>query len=185
MQPDSHRREEPADAIRYAVAPSYLGWVLVAASDRGICAIELGDSREALVEYLRQRFPATVLRADDAAMADWMHAVLAFLEAPQRGLDLPLDIRGTAYQQRVWAALRAIPAGCTISYTELATRLGNPRASRAVASACAANTIAVAIPCHRVVARSGRLAGYRWGLTRKEMLLAREASARDHGAIDP
>lgn len=163
--------------IRYAVAPTYLGWVLVAGSDRGVCAIEFADDPELLVERFHARFPGAVLHDDDPAFATWVRAVLTHLDSPQDDLDLPLDIQGTAFQQQVWQMLRAVPAGRTITYGEMAARLGNARASRAVGSACAANKIAVAIPCHRAVRRSGELGGYRWGLARKQALLAREAGS--------
>ncbi|MCB0022555.1 MAG: methylated-DNA--[protein]-cysteine S-methyltransferase, partial [Caldilinea sp.] len=154
-------------------AECYLGWVLVAATDRGLCAIDLGDDPEALEAGLRERFPKAAIR-HDPGFSDWTQQVVRFLNAPERGLDLPLDIQGTAFQRRVWTALRAIPAGSTLSYTEVAERIGEPKAVRAVAGACAANKLAVAIPCHRVVRQNGNLSGYRWGIERKRKLLARE-----------
>lgn len=164
--------------IHYAVAPTYLGWVLVVASDRGVCAIEFADDPGLLVEALHARFPQAVLDDSDHAVHTWLRAVLAYLDSPQGQLDLPLDVQGTAFQQQVWQMLRDVPAGRTITHGELAARLGNARASRAVGSACAANPVAIAIPCHRAVRQSGELGGYRWGLARKQALLAREAKIR-------
>lgn len=160
--------------IRFALGQCSLGAILVAASERGLCAIALGDEPEALLADLQARFPAARLIGADAQFEQWVARVVGLVEAPGLGLDLPLDLRGTAFQQRVWQALRAIPPGQTLSYTELARRLGAPRAVRAVAAACAANRLAVAIPCHRVVRLDGGLAGYRWGVARKRALLARE-----------
>ena len=154
-----------------------LGAILVAQSARGVCAILLGDDPDALIAELRQRFPAAQLLGGDADFEALVARVVGFVEAPRLGLDLPLDLRGTAFQQRVWQALRKIPPGQTLSYAELAARIGAPKAVRAVAGACAANPLAVAIPCHRVVRRDGDLAGYRWGIARKRALLEREATA--------
>ena len=160
--------------ILFAIVESYLGLALVAWTEKGLCAITLGDDQNVLTEDLRKRFP----KAESVEMAphfgETVERVVAFLESPGTGLELPLDIRGTAFQQRVWMALRAIPPGSTVSYGEIAARIGNPRAVRAVATACASNSIAVAIPCHRVVRKNGDLAGYRWGLKRKRALLDRE-----------
>lgn len=175
MTPTAYRAGAPGEQISYAVAPASLGWVLVAATERGLCAIELGDDAEALAEGLRARFPRARLVADDPAFAEQVRATVALVEAPRRGLDLPLDMRGTAFQRRVWAALRAIPPGTTASYAEVAAMIGQPGAARAVAQACAANTLAVAIPCHRVVRGDGTPGGYRWGSARKRAILAREA----------
>ena len=151
--------------------------MLVAQSDRGICAILLGDEAQALENDLRQRFPNARLQRGDAAFATQVAQVVALVEAPGRGLALPLDVRGTAFQQRVWQALQAIPPGQTASYAEIAQRIGAPAAVRAVAQACAANALAVAVPCHRVVKSDGGLSGYRWGVERKRALLRREAEA--------
>ena len=175
MTPGVYRAGGARQEIRFASGPCSLGCVLVARSARGLCAILLGDEPAALVRDLEQRFPAARLLADDAELAQQLAEVVRFVDAPQSGLDLPLDIRGTAFQQRVWQALRAIPPGRTASYSEIAERLGAPQAVRAVAGACAANALAVAIPCHRVVRSDGGLAGYRWGIERKRALLAREA----------
>ena len=163
-------------AIRYATAPCALGLVLVAHSGRGVCAVLLGDDAEALRTELAGRFARADLVADEAGLAPVVARVVGLIEAPAVPLDLPLDARGSAFQQRVWQALRTVPAGATASYADIARRIGSPQAVRAVARACAANAIAVAIPCHRVVHADGRLGGYRWGAARKQALLAREAA---------
>ena len=147
----------------------------MAATDVGVCAIFLGDDPDVLVHDLEDRFPGAVLTGADAPFERWMAAVVALVDDPRTGLDLPLDVRGTVFQQRVWQALRAIPAGRTASYAEIAATIGAPTAVRAVAAACAANKLAVAIPCHRVVRTDGALSGYRWGVDRKRQLLDREA----------
>jgi AraC family transcriptional regulator of adaptative response/methylated-DNA-[protein]-cysteine methyltransferase len=175
MTPSRFRAGGASTDIRFAVGECSLGSILVAQSERGICAILLGDDPDALVRELQDRFPQATLIGGDAAFEQLVATVVGFVEAPAVGLDLPLDIRGTAFQQRVWHALRAIPAGTTVSYTDVATRIGAPQAVRAVAQACGANTLAVAIPCHRVVRHDGALAGYRWGVERKRTLLQREA----------
>lgn len=167
--------------IRFAIGACTLGAILVACSDKGVCAILIGDDPEVLAHDLQDRFPKADLIGGDAAFEDLVAKVVGFIEAPQLGLDLPLDIRGTAFQQRVWQALRAIPVGTTVSYTELAQKIGEPKAVRAVAQACGANKLAVAIPCHRVVRNDGALSGYRWGVERKRILLETEAQAT-HGA---
>ncbi len=170
-------RDGGADTdIRFCVAQSKLGAILVAESDRGICAISLGDEADGLVRELQDRFPKARLVGDDAGFDARVAQVIALVEQPKQGLDLPLDIRGTAFQQRVWQALRAIPAGETTSYADLARRIGSPKAVRAVAGACAANTLAVAVPCHRIVRTDGALSGYRWGVERKRILLEAECS---------
>jgi AraC family transcriptional regulator of adaptative response/methylated-DNA-[protein]-cysteine methyltransferase len=165
-----------AARVRYAAADTALGVLLAAVSPRGLCAAALGDDEAALVAELRARWPAAQAAGDDAAVARMLERLMAMIEGTDDGADLPLDVRGTAFQQRVWAALRAIPRGGTLTYTELAGRLGMPRSVRAVASACAANTLALVIPCHRVLRRDGSLAGFRWGLARKRELLRREAA---------
>ncbi|WP_159713606.1 methylated-DNA--[protein]-cysteine S-methyltransferase, partial [Geminicoccus flavidas] len=152
-----------------------LGQLLVAASETGICAILLGDDPALLERDLALRFPKAELAAGDERFQDWVAAVVRFVEAPKLGLDLPLDVQGTAFQERVWRALREIPPGATASYAEIAERIGAPKAVRAVALACAANRLAVAVPCHRVVRSDGDLSGYRWGVARKRQLLEREA----------
>jgi AraC family transcriptional regulator of adaptative response/methylated-DNA-[protein]-cysteine methyltransferase len=150
--------------------------VLVAATAQGICAIDFGDTAEALKENLRRRFPKAVFQNPDPQFTKMIRQVLDFLEEPHRvRLDLPLDVQGTAFQRRVWLALQEIPPGDTVSYANIASRIGKPKAARAVATACAANPVAVAIPCHRVVRGNGQLGGYRWGLERKRVLLERES----------
>jgi AraC family transcriptional regulator of adaptative response/methylated-DNA-[protein]-cysteine methyltransferase len=164
-------------AIRFTVAACTLGRVLVAMSDKGIRAIAFGDDPEELARELREQcFDADPV-ADDAGLSSILAEVVASVENPARGLNLPLDVQGTAFQQRVWQALREIPAGSRASYGEIASRIGAPKEAYAVGEACAANRIAVAIPCHRVVRKDGALAGYRWGFRRKRALLAREARA--------
>ncbi|MDF3834596.1 bifunctional DNA-binding transcriptional regulator/O6-methylguanine-DNA methyltransferase Ada, partial [Cupriavidus basilensis] len=161
--------------IRFAVGECSLGSILVAQSERGVCAILLGDDPDALARELQDQFPKANLIGGDAGFEQLIARVVGLIEAPSLGLDLPLDVRGTAFQERVWQALREIPAGTTASYAEIAARIGAPRAMRAVAQACGANHIAVAIPCHRVVRSDGQLSGYRWGVERKRELLDREA----------
>ena len=178
MPPGKYQSGAPGIVIRYAVAKSYLGWVLVAATARGVCVIELGDAAAELRERLRRRFAKANLIENDQDFAATLKQVVAFLEAPRESLGLPLDIQGTVFQQRVWKALQAIPAGTTITYTELAERIGAPTAIRAAARACATNPLAVAIPCHRVVGADGDLRGYRGGIERKRALLEREAASR-------
>jgi AraC family transcriptional regulator of adaptative response/methylated-DNA-[protein]-cysteine methyltransferase len=177
MAPKNFRTGGDGTAIRFALGQCSLGAILVAATAKGVCAIALGDEPEALLRDLQDRFPKAQLIGGDRDFERLVATVIGFVEAPQLGLDLPLDVRGTAYQQRVWQALQAIPAGSTASYTEIAKRIGRPKAVRAVAQACAANTIAVAIPCHRVVRNDGAISGYRWGVERKRSLLAREVGA--------
>lgn len=174
MTPTAYRAGGKDTAIRFAVAQCSLGSVLIAQSDRGVCAIALGDNPEVLVQDLQDRFSQATLAGDDREFSQQVAQVVAFVEAPKTGLDLPLDIQGTAFQRRVWQALCSIPAGETLSYSELAQRLGAPKSSRAVAAACAANTLAVAVPCHRIVRNDGSLSGYRWGVERKRALLERE-----------
>lgn len=175
MKPTDYRSGGANNDIRFAVGECSLGSILVAQSDRGVCAILLGDDPDALVRDLQDRFPRAHLIGGDGQFERHVARVVGFIEAPSLALDLPLDVRGTAFQQRVWQALRAIPAGTTATYAQIASRIGAPKAVRAVAHACAANPIAVAIPCHRVVRRDGGLAGYRWGVERKRALLEREA----------
>ena len=177
MTPTAYRAGGSKAEIRFAVGECSLGSILVATSARGVCAILLGDDPDALVRDLQDRFPRAVLIGGDRPFEQTVARVVGFVEAPGLGLDLPLDIRGTAFQQRVWEALRAIPVGKTVSYSELAARIGSPRSVRAVAQACAANALAVAIPCHRVVSRDGAVSGYRWGVERKRALLAKEGAA--------
>ncbi|MDT3670982.1 MAG: methylated-DNA--[protein]-cysteine S-methyltransferase [Aromatoleum sp.] len=173
----THRRTVAATdtQIRFGSGESSLGTVLVAQSEHGIRAILIGDDPDALPRDLRDRFPRAQLIHGGAGFDRIVARVVAFVEASQSGLDLPLDPQGTAFQQRVWEALRNIPVGQTASYSEIARRIGAPKAIRAVGSACAANAIAVAIPCHRAVRSDGSLSGYRWGTERKRALLDREA----------
>jgi len=169
-----HPESAGAEEIRFAVGDSSVGSVLVATTPKGVVSVLLGEDAGVLLLDLQERFPkAHLLRTDRDAKA-FMAKVLAFIEAPRTGLDLPLDLRGTAFQRMVWDALRDIPAGQVLSYTELASRIGLPKAVRAVASACAANRLAVAVPCHRVVRSDGTLSGYAWGVERKRALLERE-----------
>jgi AraC family transcriptional regulator of adaptative response/methylated-DNA-[protein]-cysteine methyltransferase len=175
MTPTAYRAGGAATRIRFAVGQCSLGAILVAATERGVCAIFLGDDPDELLRQLQDRFPRADLVGGEAAFEQLVARVVGFVEAPAVGLDLPLDVRGTAFQQRVWRALCAIPAGTTTSYAEVARRIGAPRSVRAVARAIADNPIAVAIPCHRVVASDGALTGYRWGIARKRALLDREA----------
>lgn len=167
----------PATALRFATGDTSLGPVLVATSRRGVCAILMGDDADALVRDLRSRFPKARLIEGDAEVEGRVAQIAGAIEKPSRSLDLPLDIGGTAFQRLVWEAIRGIPSGTTSSYAEIARRIGAPGAVRAVARACAANPVAVAIPCHRVVRSDGALSGYRWGTGRKRALLAREAGA--------
>lgn len=177
MTPTEFRAGGSGQAIEFAIGTCSLGAILVAASKKGICAIMLGDEPERLVRDIQDRFPNAELRAGDGRFEEWMAKVIGFVEEPRLGLELPLDIRGTAFQQRVWKVLSEIPVGSTLSYSELAAKIGQPNAVRAVAGACAANTLALAIPCHRVVRTDGAASGYRWGIERKSTLLKRELAA--------
>lgn len=177
MAPSRYRAGGASQDIRFAIGQCSLGAILVAQSERGICAILLGDDADVLVRDLQDRFVHANLIGGDVVFEGLVAQVVAFIEAPGLGLNLPLDVRGTAFQQRVWQALQAIPAGQTASYAEVAQRIGAPTAVRAVAQACAANALAVAIPCHRVVKSDGALSGYRWGVERKQALLTRESAA--------
>ncbi|MCP8633990.1 bifunctional DNA-binding transcriptional regulator/O6-methylguanine-DNA methyltransferase Ada [Pseudomonas mosselii] len=176
MRPREYRAGGQGATIRFALAQCALGAILVAQSERGICAILLGDEPEPLLKDLQDKFPKAQLIGGDDAFERLVAEVIGFVEAPALGLALPLDVQGTAFQERVWQALREVPAGTTVSYTDIAERIGAPKAVRAVAQACAANAIAVAIPCHRVVRRDGDLSGYRWGIERKRQLLDRETA---------
>jgi AraC family transcriptional regulator of adaptative response/methylated-DNA-[protein]-cysteine methyltransferase len=176
MTPRVFRQGAPSTAIRFAIGQSSLGLILVAASEKGICAILMGDDPGALSRELQDRFPRAAFLPADAAFETWVAKVVSFVDTPRSRLDLPLDIRGTAFQQRVWQALCEVPLGSTASYTEIAERIGAPKAVRAVAQACAANAIAVAIPCHRILRNDGGISGYRWGVERKRALLKRETA---------
>jgi AraC family transcriptional regulator of adaptative response/methylated-DNA-[protein]-cysteine methyltransferase len=177
MTPSDYRAGGAGAEIRFAIGECSLGSILVARSDKGVCAILLGDDPDALARDLQDRFPRARLIGGDEGFEALVAQVVGFVETPRVGLDLPLDVRGTAFQQRVWQALRDIPAGTTATYLDVAKAIGSPKAVRAVAGACAANAIAVAIPCHRVVRNDGSLSGYRWGVERKAALIAREAAA--------
>ena len=187
MTPTDFRAGGADLEIRFAVGECSLGSILVAQSAKGVCAILLGDDPDALVRDLQDRFPNASLVGGDRGFERNVARVVGFVEAPGVGLDLPLDVRGTAFQQRVWQALRRIPVGSTASYADIAGEIGAPGSARAVAKACAANPLAVAIPCHRVVKTDGSISGYRWGIARKRRLLEREgvAGARGRGTIRP
>jgi AraC family transcriptional regulator of adaptative response/methylated-DNA-[protein]-cysteine methyltransferase len=175
MKPSVYKNGAQGVRIRFAIVPCFLGWALVAATGQGICAIDFGDTAKALKENLSRRFPKAEFQDPDPQFTAMIGQVLSFLDEPHRGrLDLPLDVQGTAFQRRVWLVLQEIPPGDTVSYAGIASRIGKPTAARAVAKACAANPIAVAIPCHRVVRGNGQLGGYRWGVERKRVLLERE-----------
>jgi len=180
MTPATYQKGGRGLTVHYAVAacPAPQGRLLVAATDRGICAVRLGPNESHLLSELKAEFHAATIAKDDGTLAPWADAVVQALTHPERLAaltDLPLDIRATAFQARVWNALRAVPPGTTVSYTELARAVGQPDAARAVARACATNPVAVVIPCHRVVRGDGDLAGYRWGVERKAALLELES----------
>ena len=176
MTPSRYRAGGADEELRFAVGQTSLGAILVASSKKGVAAILLGDDPDELVRNLQDRFPKVCLIGGDRGFEALVAQVVGFVEMPGIGLDLPLDVRGTAFQQRVWQALREIPVGETMSYSEVARRIGAPKATRAVAGACAANKLAVAIPCHRVIRNDGSLAGYAWGVERRRALLDREGS---------
>ena len=176
MKPTQYRAGGVDARIEFAIGESSLGAILVARSQRGVCAISLGEDPAALLRELQDRFPRAELVGGDADFERLVAQVVGLIEQPNLGIDLPLDVRGTAFQQRVWQALRQIPPGETASYAQIAQRIGSPTSVRAVAGACAANTLAVAIPCHRVVRSDGGLSGYRWGVERKRELLSREGA---------
>ena len=175
MKPSKYRQGGARTDIYFAVGECSLGCILVARTERGVCAISLGDDPDALARDLQDRFPEANLLGGNSEFEQLISKVIGFVEAPALGLNLPLDIRGTAFQRRVWQALQEIPAGATESYTSIANRIGSPNSVRAVAQACGANALAVAIPCHRVIRSDGGLSGYRWGVERKQSLLARES----------
>ena len=177
MTPSTYRAGGVNTEIRFAIGECSLGSILVAASERGVCSILIGDDPDALARDLQDRFPRAHLIGGDTEFEQMVAKVVGFVEAPALGLDLPLDVRGTAFQQRVWQALREIPAGRTVSYSQVAHRIGAPKAVRAVGAAIGANPLAVAIPCHRVIRNDGSLCGYRWGVERKRALIEREAVA--------
>lgn len=176
MLPKQYRARGAGATIYFAVGQCALGAILVAQSARGVCAIFLGDDPAQLLNDLQDQFANAELIGADSRFEQLIAQVVGFVEQPALGLNLPLDVQGTAFQERVWQALREVPAGQRVSYTDIAERIGAPKAVRAVALACAANCIAVAIPCHRVVRRDGDLSGYRWGVERKRQLLERETA---------
>ena len=169
------KRHWVPDEIRFDIGTFSLGVVLVAQSSRGVCAVLLGDDGAELRDDLGRRFPGATLIPDSAGLESLTGKVIEFVESPSRGLDVPLDMHGSEFQLRVWHALQQIPAGSTASYTDIANAIGMPKSARAVAQACAANALAVVVPCHRVVTRDGKLSGYRWGVQRKRSLLEKEA----------
>lgn len=177
MTPSEYRAGGANAQIRFAVGECSLGSILVAQSARGVCAILLGDDPDALLRDLQQRFSRATFIGGDASFEHLVARIVGFVEAPRLALDLPLDVQGTAFQQRVWQALREIPPGKTVSYAQIAARIGAPKSARAVAGACGANPLAVVIPCHRVVRSDGDISGYRWGVERKRRLLQREAQS--------
>ena len=174
MTPGTYRRGGAGMTIQYAMVASPLGRILVAATPRGLCAVRFGESASELERELREEFSAAEVRRDDAALQPYVQPLLASLRGEDTTIDLPLDIRATAFQKKVWEALRTIPAGETRSYSDVARTIGNPKAVRAVARACASNPVAVVVPCHRVVSSSGESSGYRWGVERKKKLLEQE-----------
>ena len=189
MTPGIRRRGGTGQTIGFVTVETPLGWALVAATGRGICMTALADNRDSLVDALKQRFPAAAVVAGDGELKDWADRIVGFITAPDRNLDLPLDIQGTAFQARVWRALQKIPPGRTATYTEIAAAIGQPKAVRAVAQACATNKVALLVPCHRVIRSDGELGGYRWGVERKRALLSRErataaAPERAHEAAE-
>jgi AraC family transcriptional regulator, regulatory protein of adaptative response / methylated-DNA-[protein]-cysteine methyltransferase len=175
MTPKRYRAGGDLSSIRFALAECSLGSILVAATEKGICSILLGGDPDELLNDLQKRFPKASLVGADSQFEQMIATVIGFVEDPKRGLNLSLDVQGTAFQQRVWQALQEIPAGKTATYEEIARRIGSPAATRAVANACGSNPVAVAIPCHRVVRKDGDLSGYRWGIERKRALLSRES----------
>jgi AraC family transcriptional regulator of adaptative response/methylated-DNA-[protein]-cysteine methyltransferase len=179
MTPATYCRGGRATAITFAIAPCPLGYLLVAATSNGLCAVRLGDSTEELAATLTSEFPAASVQPDDGQLGPWVDSLQEYLAGAQPHFDLPLDVRATAFQRRVWQALQAIPYGSTRSYREVAEAIGQPTAARAVARACATNPTALVVPCHRVVREDGSLSGYRWGIERKEALLALEAQQAD------
>ena len=178
MTPAAYRRGGAGMRITYTTVESAFGMLLVATTERGVCAVALGDSDDALCESLRADFPSAEIERSDDAHRDWVEEIVSHIGGGNAGLTAPLDLRGTEFQRQVWALLRKIPPGRTKSYAEIAAALGDPNATRAVARACASNRIAVVIPCHRVVRTDGMIGGYRWGVDRKERLLARERAAK-------
>jgi AraC family transcriptional regulator, regulatory protein of adaptative response / methylated-DNA-[protein]-cysteine methyltransferase len=184
MTPAARRNGGRGETIRFTCVKTALGWALVAATERGICMTALGDDKAPLETELRRRFPAALIWPADSRLASWAERIVRFVTDPHEQPDLPLDIRGTAFQARVWRALQKVPPGKTATYTEIAQALGQPKAVRAVAAACAANKLALLVPCHRIIGKSGDLAGYRWGVERKQKLLAAESAATTDAAAE-
>lgn len=174
MTPSAYRRKGAGMVIQYTIVESSLGYLLVGGTEKGVCAVRLGDTPEALLAELRQSYAAAALTRDDDGLGEWVAALIRHLDGQQPHLELPLDVRATAFQQRVWQELQRIPYGETRSYSQVAAAIGHPKATRAVANACASNPVAVVVPCHRVVREDGGLGGYRWGIARKEALLDTE-----------
>lgn len=177
MTPTNFKNGGNSETINYSIGACSFGSILVAHSEKGICAILIHDDDKPLLADLQTRFPKATLNEESTDYKHWLEQVIHFVEAPKKGLELPLDIRGTLFQQHVWQLLQNIPLGTTASYTDIATQLGDPKAVRAVARACAANPIALLVPCHRVVRSDGGISGYRWGVENKRTLIAREAKA--------
>lgn len=174
MTPADYRDAGKDQVVAYTLEKTEIGWLLVAATKKGICSIEFGDNKQQLRANLERRFDAAHIDPTNQKLRGWVKEIVSFIRTPVHGLHLPLDIQGTAFQQRVWKALQQVPPGTTVSYAQLADAIGQPQAHRAVARACAANQLALAVPCHRVVRKDGQLGGYRWGVDRKRRLLARE-----------
>lgn len=185
MTPTQFKRGGAGQLIRFAVVECTLGWISVAATQRGVCSIELGDNRSSLRGQLEARFANAELCEGDVTFHEWVARVIEYVEVPGQHLDVPLDIQGTAFQRQVWQQLQMIPAEKTATYTEIAGRIGKPKAARAVAGACAANKLAIAIPCHRVVGKNQAPAGYRWGVERKRALLERERGGERGLSVPP
>jgi AraC family transcriptional regulator of adaptative response/methylated-DNA-[protein]-cysteine methyltransferase len=183
MTPKRYRQGGVETDISYAVAPCVMGWLLVAATARGLCAVRLGDAAQDLVAGLRNEFPSATLQQDDPGLEAVLAELTDYLEGGQPHLDLPVDVRATAFQRQVWSALRAIPYGATRTYQEVARTIGRPDAVRAVAGACAGNPVALVVPCHRVVRSDGSLGGYRWGIDRKRALLQQEARLASQASV--
>lgn len=179
MSPTNFKNGGDSETILYSIGACSFGSILVAHSEKGICAILIHDDDAPLLADLQKRFPKATLKKDELDFKHWLAQIMNFIETPKKGLELPLDIRGTLFQQRVWQLLQKIPLGTTASYTDIATKLGDPKAVRAVARACAANPIALLVPCHRVVRSDGGISGYRWGVENKRALIDREAKAVD------
>ena len=181
MTPSTYRKGGSGMTIFYSAVSCPLGWLLVAATERGVCKVSLGDAPQPLIEHLAAEFPAAERLRDDDGVGYWSGRIIAYLEGWQPDINLPLDLRATAFQLKVWRELQAIPLGETRSYSEVAAAIGQPSASRAVANACARNPVALVIPCHRIIRADKGLGGYRWGIERKRALLERERQYRESG----